>query len=45
MRKTNISEKDLPEDLRLNGMVADPAEVKMARLERDGKISMIPRKV
>lgn len=44
MRKTNISEHDLLEDLRLNGMVGDPAEVKMARLERDGRISVIPRK-
>lgn len=44
MRKTNISERDLLEDLRLNGMIADPSEVQVARLERDGKISVIPRK-
>jgi len=43
MRKTNITEKDLLEDLRLHGRVTDPAEVRMARLERDGKISVILR--
>lgn len=44
MRRTNISEHDLLEDLRLNGMIADPSEVQVARLERDGKISVIRRK-
>lgn len=43
MRRTNISEHDLLEDLRLNGMIADPSEVRVARLERDGKISVIRR--
>lgn len=44
MRKTHISEKDLLADLRLNGMVSDPADVKVPRLERDGKISVVTRK-
>jgi uncharacterized membrane protein YcaP (DUF421 family) len=44
MRKTNITERDLQEDLRLNGQVTDPAEVKIARLERSGHISVIPKK-
>jgi uncharacterized membrane protein YcaP (DUF421 family) len=44
MRKAHISEKDLLADLRLNGMVGDPADVKVARLERDGKISVVTRK-
>ncbi|MDB6121192.1 MAG: putative rane protein [Pedosphaera sp.] len=44
MRKTNITEDDLLEDLRLNGQINDPRDVKLARLERSGHISVIPQK-
>ncbi|MDB6017964.1 MAG: putative rane protein [Pedosphaera sp.] len=44
MRKTHITEDDLREDLRLRGKIEDPGEVEKARLERSGKISVIPRK-
>lgn len=43
MRKTHITERDLLADLRLNGKVGDPTDVKIARLERDGKISVLKR--
>ena len=44
MRKTTITERDLLEDLRLNGMVAGPEQVEIARLERSGEISVIKQK-
>jgi uncharacterized membrane protein YcaP (DUF421 family) len=44
MRKTNITEFDLLEDLRLNGEIEDPHDVKIARLERNGEISVVSRK-
>lgn len=43
LRKHNFSDRDLMEDLRLEG-VESPAEVKSARLERSGDLSVI-RKV
>ena len=41
LRKTHLSESDLLEDLRLKSH-ADPAEVKCARVERSGDLSVIP---
>jgi uncharacterized membrane protein YcaP (DUF421 family) len=43
MRKSHISEKDLEMALYSQGEVTDPAEVKVARFERNGDISVIPR--
>lgn len=40
MRKHHIGEDDLLEELRLNGVEA-PEQVKLARLERSGEISVI----
>jgi uncharacterized membrane protein YcaP (DUF421 family) len=44
MRQTSVSGKDLEEALRIESHVADPARVKLAYLERNGGISVIPRK-
>jgi uncharacterized membrane protein YcaP (DUF421 family) len=44
MRRNDITEHDLLEDLRLNGNVTEPGEVQTARLERSGQISVIKRK-
>jgi uncharacterized membrane protein YcaP (DUF421 family) len=44
LRKNDISEHDLAEDLRLNGKVERPDQVKVAYVERNGDISVIPRK-
>jgi uncharacterized membrane protein YcaP (DUF421 family) len=41
MRKHLISEADLAEELRLNGSISSPKEVKQATLERSGHISVI----
>jgi uncharacterized membrane protein YcaP (DUF421 family) len=43
MRKSHISKKDLEMALYSQGDVTDPAEVKIARFERSGEISVIPR--
>lgn len=43
MRKSHISEKDLEMALYSNGKVTDPRQVKIARFERSGDISVIPR--
>jgi uncharacterized membrane protein YcaP (DUF421 family) len=43
MRKHQIGERDLLEALRTTGQLEDPAGVETARLERSGKISVIPR--
>ena len=40
MRKVHMTERDLEEDLRSEGL-ADPSRVKEARLERNGKLSVI----
>jgi len=42
MRKSNLSDHDLMEMLRLNGNTADPRDVAAAYLERNGEISVIP---
>jgi len=42
MRDAHMSADDLDEDLRSKG-VADPAEVAEARLERDGRLSVIKK--
>lgn len=41
MRANHITEHDLQEELRLNGMVRGPGEVESATLERSGEISVI----
>lgn len=43
MRRHQYSEADLDENLRLNGRVDDPHEVKEARFERNGKISVVKK--
>lgn len=43
MRKTTIGERDLEEALRLNGRVEELERVRIACLERNGQISVIPR--
>jgi uncharacterized membrane protein YcaP (DUF421 family) len=43
MRQTSLTENDLREALRLQGMRADPSGVRLAYLERNGNISVIPR--
>jgi uncharacterized membrane protein YcaP (DUF421 family) len=42
MRSAHMGEDDLAEDLRIEG-VGDPRDVKEARLERSGKLSVIKR--
>lgn len=44
MYEHSISDADLAEELRLNGSVCSPAEVKQATLERSGHISVIKAK-
>lgn len=41
LRKHNLSEHDLLEDLRLNGNVEEPTKIKAAYLERNGQISVV----
>jgi uncharacterized membrane protein YcaP (DUF421 family) len=43
MRRSHISKDDLLGALRSNGKLHDPSDVKEARLERDGNISVIKR--
>lgn len=43
MRKSHISKKDLEMALYTNGKVIDFSQVKVARFERSGDISVIPR--
>lgn len=43
MKRGRVSEGDLLEGLRIQGKAADPSEVKIAHLERDGEISVILR--
>jgi uncharacterized membrane protein YcaP (DUF421 family) len=42
--RNDLSEHDLEEDLRLNGQVDDPSQVKLAYAERNGQISVVPKK-
>lgn len=44
MRRGHIGEHDLLSALRGQGKIDDPADVRLAVLERSGKISVIPRK-
>jgi uncharacterized membrane protein YcaP (DUF421 family) len=44
LRRNDMSEHDLLEDLRLNGRMEDLAEVKTAYVERNGEISSVPKK-
>jgi uncharacterized membrane protein YcaP (DUF421 family) len=41
LKQNHITERDLLEDLRLDGQVDDPKKVKVARLERNGEISVV----
>jgi len=44
MRAHRLSEADLLEELRQEGKVESPKDVKKAFLERSGKISVVPQK-
>ncbi len=44
MEKSDITESDLNEALRNQGGVSEASKVEEARLERNGKISIVPRK-
>ena len=44
MRANTVTERDLHEALHENGRVEDPADVRLAQLERSGTISVIPRR-
>jgi uncharacterized membrane protein YcaP (DUF421 family) len=44
LRRTSVSAKDLEEALRIESHVTEPESVKLAYLERNGGISVIPRK-
>ncbi len=41
LRRNNLSQHDLVEDLRLNGNVQDPQKVKEAYFERNGQITVV----
>src|ERR1051325_8178803 len=43
LRHNDLSEDDLLEDLRLNGQVEKPDDVKIAYAERNGEISIVPK--
>jgi uncharacterized membrane protein YcaP (DUF421 family) len=43
LRRNDFSEGDLLEDLRVNGGVASPEEVKLAHIERNGDLSVIKK--
>jgi uncharacterized membrane protein YcaP (DUF421 family) len=43
MRKHHLTDRDLLEDLRLRS-IADVSEVKEARLERSGDLSVLPKR-
>jgi uncharacterized membrane protein YcaP (DUF421 family) len=45
LRKTSVSAKDLEEALRIESHVTEPESVKLAYLERNGGISVIPSKL
>jgi uncharacterized membrane protein YcaP (DUF421 family) len=42
LRKTGLSSRDLEEALRLNAPMTDPSNVKLAYLERNGRVSVVP---
>ncbi len=43
MHRNHLSEEDLLEELRLQGKVSDPNEVKRAIIERNGQISVVKK--
>ena len=43
VRRAGLSRYDLEQALRLNSQQEDPSKVKHARLERNGRVSIIPR--
>jgi uncharacterized membrane protein YcaP (DUF421 family) len=43
MRSAGVSTRDLEQALRAQGKVVDPSRVRLAVLERDGNISVLPR--
>lgn len=44
MKKSNLSEQDVMQSLRLNAKTEDVSKIKMARIERNGDISVIMEK-
>ncbi|HWD19372.1 MAG TPA: YetF domain-containing protein [Verrucomicrobiae bacterium] len=44
LQKHDLSDHDLAEDLRLNGNVESPEQVKLAFFERNGQISVVKKK-
>jgi uncharacterized membrane protein YcaP (DUF421 family) len=44
MRRNDLSEHDLHEDLRMNGQVDDVGEVEVAYAERNGHVSVVRKK-
>jgi uncharacterized membrane protein YcaP (DUF421 family) len=44
MREGGVSQQDLAQALRAEGNEPDPSRVQLAYLERDGSITMVPRK-
>lgn len=42
LKRNDLSEHDLLEDLRLNGQVDEPRKVRLAYVERNGDISVVP---
>jgi uncharacterized membrane protein YcaP (DUF421 family) len=43
MSHSDISEKDLLEEARLNGQVSEVEEIELATLERNGQVSIVPK--
>ena len=43
MRRNDLSEHDLQEDMRLNGQVNEVSKIKVAYAERNGQISIVPK--
>ena len=44
LRRAEISELDLAEELRLRAQVEEPSEVRVAYMERSGQVSALPRR-
>lgn len=43
MRRNDLSEHDLQEDMRLKGQLDDVSKIKVAYAERNGQISIVPK--
>jgi uncharacterized membrane protein YcaP (DUF421 family) len=43
MRRNDLSEDDLEEDMRLKGQLDDVSKIKVAYAERNGQISIVPK--